>query len=198
MNVRQKAPSESTVDVHADGDGSPTATLQHSGIRHGGGGLAEKFREQPVLNTLLVAVCIAAIVLAYTAIGPASPSSGQSTRTTTVKRGVVQSTVSGSGNIQSADQLNLGFKTSGTVTHIYVKTGAARNAGTAARHARPQERRSHAGTVQGDPSIGRSEPRERGRKRRRNEFQPGFRRPPAPQTRQPPRRAASPTRPSRP
>ncbi len=58
-----------------------------------------------------------------TAIGPASLSSGQSTRTTTVKQGVVQSTVSGSGNIQSADQLNLGFKTSGTVTHIYVKAG---------------------------------------------------------------------------
>ena len=40
-----------------------------------------------------------------------------------MKYGVVQSTVSGSGNIQSANQLNLGFKTSGTVTHIYVKQG---------------------------------------------------------------------------
>ena len=85
--------------------------------------MAGKFREQPVLNTLLVALCIAVIVLADTAIGPASQSGGQSTRTTTVKRGVVQSTVSGSGNVQSADQLNLGFKTSGTVTHIYVKEG---------------------------------------------------------------------------
>lgn len=123
MNVRQDAPSESTVDVHADGHGSRTATLRRNGIRQGGGGVAEKFKEQPVLNTLLVVVCIAAIVLAYTTIGPASQSSGQSTRTTTVKRGVVQSTVSGSGNIQSAHQLNLGFKTSGTVTHIYVRSG---------------------------------------------------------------------------
>ncbi|HTY96038.1 MAG TPA: biotin/lipoyl-binding protein, partial [Solirubrobacteraceae bacterium] len=56
-------------------------------------------------------------------IGPASQSGGEVTRTATVKRGVVQSTVSGSGNIQSADELNLGFKTSGTVTHIYVKEG---------------------------------------------------------------------------
>jgi multidrug efflux pump subunit AcrA (membrane-fusion protein) len=86
-------------------------------------GIAGKFREQPVLNTLLAVLCIAAIVLAATAIGPASPSGGQSTRTATVKQGVVQSTVSGSGNIQSASQLNLGFKTSGTVTHIYAKEG---------------------------------------------------------------------------
>lgn len=123
MNVRQEAPSESTADVHSDGHGSRAATLPRNGTRHGGEGIAGKFREQPVLNTLLVAVCIAAIVLACTTIGPASQSSGQGTRTTTVKRGVVQSTVSGSGNVQSADQLNLGFKTSGTVTHIYVKAG---------------------------------------------------------------------------
>ncbi len=76
-----------------------------------------------MLNTTLLVLCVAAIIVAYTAIGPPSQSSGQSTRTTSVKHGVVQSTVSGSGNIQSADQLNLGFKTGGTVTHIYVKDG---------------------------------------------------------------------------
>ena len=42
------------------------------------------------------------------------------TRTATVAEGVVQSTVSGSGNLQAASQLNLGFKTSGTVSEIYV------------------------------------------------------------------------------
>jgi multidrug efflux pump subunit AcrA (membrane-fusion protein) len=76
-----------------------------------------------LLNTLLAASCAALIVLAAITVGPASRSSGQSTRTTTVKRGVVQSTVSGAGNIESAHQLNLGFKTSGTVTQIYVKAG---------------------------------------------------------------------------
>ena len=84
----------------------------------------EAFRRQPLLNGFLAALCIAAIVLAILAIGPASESgAGQTTRTTTVKRGVVQSTVSGSGSIASASDLNLGFKTSGTVTHIYVKEG---------------------------------------------------------------------------
>ncbi len=86
-------------------------------------GLADRLREQPVLNGLLVLLCVAAIVLAVAAIGPASQSSGQTTRTATAKRGIVQSTVSGSGNVQSANQLDLGFKTSGTVTHIYVKQG---------------------------------------------------------------------------
>ena len=85
--------------------------------------LRAAFRRQPVLNAVLLALCIAAIVLAVIAIGPASQSGGQTTRTTTVKRGVVQSTVSGSGSVQSRSELNLGFKTSGTVTHIYVKEG---------------------------------------------------------------------------
>lgn len=76
-----------------------------------------------MLNGVLVLLCIVAVVLATTAIGPASQSSGQTTRTATVKQGVVQSTVSGSGNVQSANELDLGFKTSGTVTHIYVKQG---------------------------------------------------------------------------
>jgi multidrug efflux pump subunit AcrA (membrane-fusion protein) len=86
-------------------------------------GLAARFRRQPVLNSLLLALCVAAIVLAVSAIGPSTQSSGASTRTATVKAGVVQSTVSGSGNVQSSSQLDLGFKTSGTVTHIYVKEG---------------------------------------------------------------------------
>ena len=56
-------------------------------------------------------------------VGPASGSQTSVTRTATVGSGVVQSTVSGSGNLQSVSQLNLGFKTSGTVTHIYVTQG---------------------------------------------------------------------------
>jgi multidrug efflux pump subunit AcrA (membrane-fusion protein) len=86
-------------------------------------GLAARFRRQPVLNSVLLALCVVAIVLAVSAIGPSTQSSGASTRTTTAKQGVVQSTVSGSGNIQSSSQLDLGFKTSGTVTHIDVKEG---------------------------------------------------------------------------
>jgi multidrug efflux pump subunit AcrA (membrane-fusion protein) len=75
-------------------------------------------------------LCVAAIVVAYTAVGQASQgAAAQSTRTATVQRGVVQSTVSGSGNLQAASELDLGFKTSGTVTHIYVKQGQHVTAG---------------------------------------------------------------------
>src|SRR5271154_1834849 len=68
-------------------------------------------------------LCVGAIVAAVLVVGPASGSQTSVTRTATVAQGVVQSTVSGSGNLQAASQLNLGFKTSGTVTHIYVSQG---------------------------------------------------------------------------
>jgi len=72
---------------------------------------------------LLGALCVGAIVTAVLVVGPASGSQARITRTATVAQGVVQSTVSGSGNLQAINQLNLGFKTAGTVTHIYVSLG---------------------------------------------------------------------------
>jgi multidrug efflux pump subunit AcrA (membrane-fusion protein) len=77
----------------------------------------------PRLIYALAALCAGAIAAAILVIGPASGSQAGQSRTATASQGVVQSTVSGSGNIQAASQLNLGFKASGTVTHIYV-TGA--------------------------------------------------------------------------
>ncbi len=119
----QHEPTTETLDVDGDGRGprrpGPGSGRDSEGRRT----LASRFREQPVLNSLLVLACVALIVIAYAAVGPSSSSSGQATRTSTAKYGVVQSTVSGSGNVQSADQLNLGFKTGGTVTHIYVSQG---------------------------------------------------------------------------
>jgi len=75
------------------------------------------------LTIFLGLLCVAAVVAAYTTVGHASTVTAQSRRTATVARGVVQSTVSGSGNLQAASELDLGFKTSGVVTHIYVKQG---------------------------------------------------------------------------
>jgi multidrug efflux pump subunit AcrA (membrane-fusion protein) len=72
---------------------------------------------------VLGALCAGAIVAAVLVVGPASGSQTTVTRTAKAAEGVVQSTVSGSGNLQAASQLNLGFKTSGTVTHIYVTQG---------------------------------------------------------------------------
>jgi multidrug efflux pump subunit AcrA (membrane-fusion protein) len=123
MTPRQDAPSPPGVDIDADGHRSRRASVRPEWSAHARNGVGEKFKEQPLLNTALLGLCVAVAIVAYITVGPASQSSGQSTRTTTVKRGVVQSTVSGSGNVQSASQLNLGFKTNGTVTHIYVKQG---------------------------------------------------------------------------
>ncbi|HXC46036.1 MAG TPA: efflux RND transporter periplasmic adaptor subunit [Solirubrobacteraceae bacterium] len=78
---------------------------------------------RPWLNYLLGLLCVGAIVVAVLLVGPASGSTNAVTRTAKVAEGVVQSTVSGSGNLQPASQLNLGFKTSGTVTKIFVTQG---------------------------------------------------------------------------
>jgi hypothetical protein len=63
-----------------------------------------KLNNRPWLNIFLGLLCIAAIVVAYTTVGQASQSTGQSTRTATVQQGVVQSTVSGSANSISASR----------------------------------------------------------------------------------------------
>jgi multidrug efflux pump subunit AcrA (membrane-fusion protein) len=78
---------------------------------------------RPWLNYLLGAACAGAILAAILVVGPASGSQSTVTRTAKAAEGVVQSTVSGSGNLQAASQLNLGFKTSGTVTNIYMTQG---------------------------------------------------------------------------
>src|SRR5665213_2332316 len=71
----------------------------------------------------LGALCAGAVAGAILVVGPASGSQPTATRTATVAQGVVQSTVSGTGNLQPASQLNLGFQTGGTVTNIYVTQG---------------------------------------------------------------------------
>jgi multidrug efflux pump subunit AcrA (membrane-fusion protein) len=75
------------------------------------------------LTVALGAGAMALIVLAALIVGaPGQASSGQA-RIVKARNGVVQSTVSGSGNIQPATQLDLGFKTAGVVQRIYVTQG---------------------------------------------------------------------------
>jgi multidrug efflux pump subunit AcrA (membrane-fusion protein) len=119
----QDEPATETLGVDGDGRGPRRPGPGSGRGPEGRRTLASRFREQPVLNSLLVLACIALIVIAYTAVGPSSSSSGQATRTSTAKYGVVQSTVSGSGNIQAASELDLGFETSGVITQIYVAQG---------------------------------------------------------------------------
>ncbi|HEV3318983.1 MAG TPA: HlyD family efflux transporter periplasmic adaptor subunit [Solirubrobacteraceae bacterium] len=71
----------------------------------------------------LGALSAGAIVVAILVVGPASGNSSAVTRTATAAEGVVQSTVSGSGALQASSQLDLGFKTSGVISEIYVSQG---------------------------------------------------------------------------
>ena len=78
---------------------------------------------RPALTTLaLAALAAAAIVVAVLVVGSPAASSAQE-RTATVERGVNQSTASGSGNLEPANQADVDFATSGEITHIYVKEG---------------------------------------------------------------------------
>ncbi len=75
---------------------------------------------RPWPTYLLAALCVGALAAAVLVVGPASGTTSPAGRVITVGEGVVQSTVSGSGNVQAAAQLNLGFKTAGAVTQIYI------------------------------------------------------------------------------
>ena len=72
---------------------------------------------------VLGAVAIAVIVLAIEEIGPPSSSARTSTQIVTAQKGVVQSTVSGSGNVEAGADLDVNFQTSGTLSNVYVKVG---------------------------------------------------------------------------
>ncbi|HST55407.1 MAG TPA: biotin/lipoyl-binding protein [Solirubrobacteraceae bacterium] len=81
-----------------------------------------KHTRAPLLTYALGALCIAAIVIAFLVVGPPSQSAASS-RIVTAQRGVVQATVSGSGNLAAGSQANLNFKTSGQLQAVYVKVG---------------------------------------------------------------------------
>ncbi|MGC2373932.1 MAG: HlyD family efflux transporter periplasmic adaptor subunit [Solirubrobacteraceae bacterium] len=90
------------------------------------------------LTAALGAGALALIVLAAVLVGPPEQAASVQTRVVTVRSGVVQSTVSGSGNIQAATQLNLGFKTAGTVQRIYVTQGEYVTSGKLLAELNPQ------------------------------------------------------------
>lgn len=68
-------------------------------------------------------LCVAAIALAATSVGGSTAATQTSTETIAAQRGVVQSTVTGTGTLEPASELDLGFKTAGTVSAIYVHKG---------------------------------------------------------------------------
>ncbi|HEY6886208.1 MAG TPA: biotin/lipoyl-binding protein, partial [Solirubrobacter sp.] len=75
------------------------------------------------MTALLVLVAGAAVVVAVLSLQSA-PATLVSERTVTVAKGVIQTVVSGSGNLAPARQVDVDFATSGTITKVYTKAGA--------------------------------------------------------------------------
>src|SRR4051794_6509171 len=86
-------------------------------------------RHPSPLNLALGALALGGVVAAVIVVGPESQATTASERVVTVSKGVVQSTVSGSGNLSPANQMELSFGASGKVTKVYVKAGEHVTAG---------------------------------------------------------------------
>ncbi len=69
----------------------------------------------------LAAIAVAALAIAE--IGPPSSSARTSTEVVTAAQGVVQSTVTGSGNMEPSTDVDVNFNTSGTLADVYVSQG---------------------------------------------------------------------------
>jgi len=80
-------------------------------------------RRRPWHLYLFVAVAVVLAALAVTEIGPPTSSARTSTQIITAEQGVVQSTVTGSGNIEAGTDVDVNFQTSGTLSNIYVHIG---------------------------------------------------------------------------
>jgi multidrug efflux pump subunit AcrA (membrane-fusion protein) len=71
----------------------------------------------------LAVVAVAITVLAVAQIGAPTSSARTSTQILTAEKGVIQSTVTGTGNVAAGTDLSLNFQTSGTLSKVYVKAG---------------------------------------------------------------------------
>lgn len=71
----------------------------------------------------LTLVALAVVVAAVLEVGPPSSSARVSRQLVTAQNGVIQSSVSGSGNVEPGTQAFANFKTSGTLSNVYVSVG---------------------------------------------------------------------------
>jgi macrolide-specific efflux system membrane fusion protein len=72
---------------------------------------------------VLAAIAIAAIVLGVNNLGTTTSSARTSKQVVAAADGVVQNTVSGTGNVEPAVEDDVNFATSGTLTSVHVKVG---------------------------------------------------------------------------
>ena len=78
---------------------------------------------RPWLLYLLGVAAIAVAALAVSEIGPPTSSARTSKEIVTAEQGVVQSTVTGSGNVAAGTDVSVNFNTSGTLQDVYVHVG---------------------------------------------------------------------------
>jgi multidrug efflux pump subunit AcrA (membrane-fusion protein) len=90
-------------------------------------------RPNRVLDVSLAVVVVTLGVIAWAAAGPPKAAAAV-TRTATVARGVVLSSVQASGNVQAGKAYSVGFQTSGQVADIDVQVGDHVKAGQALAH----------------------------------------------------------------
>ena len=86
-------------------------------------------RSRPWFLYALAAIAVGVIILAITEIGAPTSAARTSREIITAGQGVVQSTVTGSGNIAAGIDVNVNFNTSGTLQDVYVRPGQHVNAG---------------------------------------------------------------------
>ena len=92
------------------------------------------------INVAMAALAAVAVGGAATVVGGGSSSAATTTsRTVTVKRGVVQSTVSGSGNLAAVKQSDLSFDLAGDITKVYVREGEKVSEGEALARLEPTD-----------------------------------------------------------
>ena len=80
-------------------------------------------RRPGAITALLALVAVGAIVAAALSVGSDAQGVQVSERTVTVARGVIETVVSGTGNLEPSRQAELNFSGSGRITKIYAKAG---------------------------------------------------------------------------
>ena len=80
-------------------------------------------RRGPWYLVALALVAIAIVVAGVLEVGPPSSSARTSRELVTAQKGVVQSTVTGSGNVEPGTEVFANFKTSGTLADVFVSIG---------------------------------------------------------------------------
>src|ERR1700712_2484315 len=88
-------------------------------------------RRRLALNGVLAVAAIGIAAVGYSTVTSSKSSAAATTSTSTVKKGIVLSSVSATGNVISPQSLSVNFTQSGIVTAIDVKVGDTVTAGQA-------------------------------------------------------------------